>query len=183
MFISSPSSSLSLPGNFHAPPSSLQHRQTTTVRALIAGVVIGLVIGFSIFHTSSSSSSSFASFASSSSNKAPNNDAAAYSLDTQGVNRFAALEHLVVVTGHAVYMAGDFAASAKDESWWLASYQKGNGQLDAFRAHIARGVALSRYRSLAVVTVSKRSCFHRCPRVYNALLSFAFSPLISWCFR
>jgi hypothetical protein len=77
----------------------------------------------------------------------------AYSLPS-GANAFSTLTHLVVVTGHAVYKASDFAESEKDDSWWLEEFQKGNGQLDAFRAHIARGVALTSADAHALLVMS-----------------------------
>ena len=49
------------------------------------------------------------------------------------------LDHLVIVPGHAIWI-GALSEDAEDEdSWLLASYQKGRGRPSIFRAHISRG--------------------------------------------
>lgn len=56
---------------------------------------------------------------------------------------WAAATHLIMVAGHAVYMAPSRSEAevVKEESWWLESFQ--HGQLSTMLAHIRRGVELA----------------------------------------
>ena len=69
---------------------------------------------------------------------------------SMGDRRFADIESLIVVPGHAVYVAEDFQDPAADESWHLEEFQRGEPPL--YIAHIRRGVELARLddRSLLV---------------------------------
>ena len=51
------------------------------------------------------------------------------------------LENLIVVAGHAVYVAHDFSRLADDTSWYLQSFQKGEPPF--YIEHIRRGVELA----------------------------------------
>ena len=51
------------------------------------------------------------------------------------------MEHLIIVAGHAVYVAPDFARPAADESWLLQPFQRGEPPF--YIEHIKRGVELA----------------------------------------
>ena len=60
------------------------------------------------------------------------------------------LTNLILVAGHAVYIADDFARPAADESWYLQPFQKGEAPF--YIEHIRKGVelAVAETRSLLV---------------------------------
>jgi hypothetical protein len=47
-------------------------------------------------------------------------DAAAYP--------YASIEDLIIVCGHAVYLASDYLKAGEEDSWFLEDYQKRKGQ-------------------------------------------------------
>ena len=49
------------------------------------------------------------------------------------------LDHLVIVPGHAIWIGARWEDAEVEDSWLLASYQKGRRRPTVFRAHIARG--------------------------------------------
>jgi len=49
------------------------------------------------------------------------------------------LDHLVIVPGHAIWIGAHEEEAEVEDSWLLASYQKGRGRPTVFRAHISRG--------------------------------------------
>ena len=51
------------------------------------------------------------------------------------------MEHLILVAGHAVYVAPDFARPEADESWLLQDFQRGEPPF--YIEHIRRGVELT----------------------------------------
>lgn len=75
--------------------------------------------------------------------------------------RYSALDHLVLVAGHAVYTHSDYspATAERDESWHLQSFQKGEGGV--YIAHIRKGVELAgkvTASSLYVPYLMQHSC-------------------------
>ena len=49
------------------------------------------------------------------------------------------LDHLVIVPGHAIWIGAREADAGVEDSWLLASYQKGRRRPTVFREHISRG--------------------------------------------
>ncbi len=49
------------------------------------------------------------------------------------------LDHLVIVPGHAIWIGAHPEDAENEDSWLLASYQRGRKRPSIFRAHIARG--------------------------------------------
>ena len=49
------------------------------------------------------------------------------------------LDHLVIVPGHAIWVGAHEDEAEMEDSWLLASYQKGRRRPSVFRAHISRG--------------------------------------------
>ena len=49
------------------------------------------------------------------------------------------LDHLVIVPGHAIWIGAHAEEAEEEDSWLLASYQKGRRRPTVFRAHISRG--------------------------------------------
>ncbi len=49
------------------------------------------------------------------------------------------LDHLVIVPGHAIWIGSRDEDADVEDSWLLASYQKGRRRPTIFRAHISRG--------------------------------------------
>jgi hypothetical protein len=104
----------------------------TNLSALVLVLVLVLSVLFNLrsFYRSSSSSSS-----------AIWDGSARSIVDTFPSRAVAspALDHLVVVPGHAIWV-GTRAEEAEDEdAWLLLSIQKGRGSPSLLRAHIARG--------------------------------------------
>lgn len=52
------------------------------------------------------------------------------------------LDHLVIVTGHAVWAGCDFEGRSKDENWILEPYQVG-GSVETFWKHIEKGLEIA----------------------------------------
>ena len=50
-----------------------------------------------------------------------------------------ALDHLVIVPGHAIWIGARGEDAEVEDSWLLASYQTGRRRPTVFRAHISRG--------------------------------------------
>ena len=49
------------------------------------------------------------------------------------------LDHLVIVPGHAIWIGARGEDAEVEDSWLLASYQKGRRRPTVFRSHISRG--------------------------------------------
>jgi hypothetical protein len=49
------------------------------------------------------------------------------------------LDHLVIVPGHAIWIGAREEDAEVEDSWLLASYQKGRRRPAVFRSHISRG--------------------------------------------
>ena len=49
------------------------------------------------------------------------------------------LDHLVIVPGHGIWIGAREEDAEVEDSWLLASYQKGRRRPAVFRAHISRG--------------------------------------------
>jgi hypothetical protein len=49
------------------------------------------------------------------------------------------LDHLVIVPGHAIWIGSHDEEAEQEDSWLLASYQKGRRRPTVFRTHISRG--------------------------------------------
>src|SRR6266705_3145429 len=49
------------------------------------------------------------------------------------------LDHLVIVPGHSIWIGAREEDAEVEDSWLLASYQKGRRRPTVFRAHISRG--------------------------------------------
>ena len=49
------------------------------------------------------------------------------------------LDHLVIVPGHAIWIGARGEDAEVEDSWLLASYQKGRRRPAIFRSHISRG--------------------------------------------
>jgi hypothetical protein len=49
------------------------------------------------------------------------------------------LDHLVIVPGHGIWTGSRSEDAEVEDSWLLASYQKGRQRPSIFRAHISRG--------------------------------------------
>jgi hypothetical protein len=49
------------------------------------------------------------------------------------------LDHLVIVPGHAIWIGAHGEDAEVEDSWLLASYQKGRRRPTVFRSHISRG--------------------------------------------
>jgi hypothetical protein len=49
------------------------------------------------------------------------------------------LDHLVIVPGHSIWIGARAEDAEVEDSWLLASYQKGRRRPTVFRAHISRG--------------------------------------------
>lgn len=62
------------------------------------------------------------------------------------------LDHLVLVAGHAVYVADNFDHPDADESWFLQSFQKGEPSF--YIEHIQRGVQLAAGNPKALLVFS-----------------------------
>ncbi|KIL68870.1 hypothetical protein M378DRAFT_70620 [Amanita muscaria Koide BX008] len=58
-------------------------------------------------------------------------------------NASESLNHLIIVTGHAIWIGTDPSLRLSEDQWLLEPYQKGQGRLDAFFAHISRGADLA----------------------------------------
>ncbi|KAI0259207.1 hypothetical protein BC834DRAFT_640895 [Gloeopeniophorella convolvens] len=54
------------------------------------------------------------------------------------------LNHLVIVPGHGIWTGARPEDAESEDSWLLASYQRGRGRPSVFRAHIARGSQIAR---------------------------------------
>lgn len=52
---------------------------------------------------------------------------------------FHALDHLVIVPGHAVWKGSHPERGLEEDNWILEPYQKGGGRVEAFYNHIQRG--------------------------------------------
>jgi hypothetical protein len=50
-----------------------------------------------------------------------------------------ALDHLVIVPGHAIWIGARVEDTEDEDSWLLAPYQRGRGRPSIFRAHISLG--------------------------------------------
>jgi len=50
-----------------------------------------------------------------------------------------AVDHLVIVPGHAIWKGTDAAKRLSDDEWILEPYQRGGGRVSAFYNHIASG--------------------------------------------
>jgi hypothetical protein len=53
-----------------------------------------------------------------------------------------ALDHLIVVPGHAIWKGASVASANHEEAWALENFQRGKGRMAAFKAHIDKGLAL-----------------------------------------
>ncbi len=74
-------------------------------------------------------------------------------LPEQRPSALSGLDHLVIVPGHAIWIGARGEDAEVEDSWLLASYQKGRRRPTVFRAHISRGWArpvfqISRFSSL-----------------------------------
>ena len=55
--------------------------------------------------------------------------------------RWNKLDTLILVAGHAIYVASDFSNPSRDDSWLLQPFQK--GEPPSFIQHIEAGVSLA----------------------------------------
>src|SRR5262245_13363786 len=62
------------------------------------------------------------------------------------------LENLILVAGHAVYIAQDYTRLTDDSSWFLQPFQKGEPPF--YMAHIQRGVELANADRKALLVFS-----------------------------
>ena len=62
------------------------------------------------------------------------------------------MEHLILVAGHAVYVAPDFARPEADESWLLQDFQRGEPPF--YLEHIRRGAELAAIDESALLMFS-----------------------------
>ncbi len=62
------------------------------------------------------------------------------------------MEHLILVAGHAVYLAPDFTRPEADESWFLQDFQRGEPPF--YIEHIRRGVELAAQNAGALLLFS-----------------------------
>jgi hypothetical protein len=56
-----------------------------------------------------------------------------------------ALDHLVVVPGHAVWLGPLSNSRLDDDEWILETFQRGGGSVAAFISHIERGSVILFY--------------------------------------
>ncbi|KAI0930547.1 hypothetical protein AcV5_007232 [Taiwanofungus camphoratus] len=66
----------------------------------------------------------------------------------------AALDHLIIVPGHAIWKGTDATRRLSDEEWILEPYQRGGGRVAAFYHHILSGVDLAREDENALLVFS-----------------------------
>ncbi|KAI0295861.1 hypothetical protein B0F90DRAFT_1637318 [Multifurca ochricompacta] len=73
-------------------------------------------------------------------------------IDTLPATLKVGLDHLVIVPGHSIWTGSRPEDAEVEESWILASYQKGRRRPSIFRAHISRGsqIAIEDPRALLV---------------------------------
>ncbi|KAF8499596.1 hypothetical protein F5888DRAFT_1683725 [Russula emetica] len=71
------------------------------------------------------------------------------------------LDHLVIVPGHAIWIGAREVDAEVEDSWLLASYQKGRRRPTVFRTHISRGsqIATEDPRALLVFSGGHTSPF------------------------
>ncbi|KAI0279510.1 hypothetical protein BGY98DRAFT_968542 [Russula aff. rugulosa BPL654] len=71
------------------------------------------------------------------------------------------LDHLVIVPGHAIWIGAREEDAEAEDSWLLASYQKGRRRPAVFRSHISRGsqIATEDPRALLVFSGGHTSPF------------------------
>jgi hypothetical protein len=62
------------------------------------------------------------------------------------------LKTLVLVAGHAVYVAPDFAEPQRDESWLLQPFQRGEPPF--YLEHIKKGIELAAHDASAMLVLS-----------------------------
>ncbi|KAH9985830.1 hypothetical protein BJV74DRAFT_846469 [Russula compacta] len=64
------------------------------------------------------------------------------------------LDHLVIVPGHAIWIGARSEDAEADDSWLLASYQKGRRRPSVLRAHISHGSQIATEDSRALLVFS-----------------------------
>jgi hypothetical protein len=124
-------------GIFNHPPRSLSKllrapARLTNLGALLLSSLLtfSLLLNFRFFHLDSPSIK----------NAAPPllRDSIVEALPERRLSA-SGLDHLVIVPGHAIWIGAREEEAEVEDSWLLASYQKGRRRPTVFRAHISRG--------------------------------------------